>query len=84
MPYIKTILINFYQVNIGDKSCASYNLAYSSSIVIRDAVAYAYKHGSQDMYVDVGLQMCCIIKQALNDLNSMLWPPTADELKVDT
>jgi len=76
--------IAFAKVDPGDQGCVTYNLVYSSSISIRDAVAYAYKLGSQDKYVDVALQLRSIIKQAFNDSKPLPWPPTADDLEANS
>ena len=42
--------IAFAKVNPGDKGCITYNLVYSASISVADAVSYAYQLGSKDKY----------------------------------
>lgn len=74
--------IAFAKINPGDKGCITYNLVYSASISVADAVTYAYKLGSKDKYEDVALLLRRIIQQAFNESKSLPWPPTADDLEV--
>jgi hypothetical protein len=74
--------IAFAKVNPGDKGCITYNLVYSVSISVADAVAYAYKLGSKDKYEDMALLLRRIIQQAFNESKSLPWPPTADDLEI--
>ena len=74
--------IAFAKINPGDKGCITYNLVYSTSISVAEAVVYAYKIGSKDKYEDVALLLRGIIQQAFKDSKSLPWPPTADDLDV--
>ena len=74
--------IAFAKVNPGDKGCIIYNLVYSASISIADAVAHAYKLGSKAKYEDVALLLRSLIQQAFKDSKPLPWPPTADDLEV--
>jgi hypothetical protein len=74
--------IAFAKVDPGDKGFISYNLVYSASISIADAVTYAYKLGSKDKYGDVALLLHSTIQRAFNESKSLPWPPTADDLEV--
>ena len=64
--------MNFSKVSPGDKGCITYNLVYSASISLADAVTFAYKLGSKDKYEDVAQLLQSIIP----------WPPTAHNLEV--
>ncbi|KAK3700755.1 hypothetical protein QZH41_010937 [Actinostola sp. cb2023] len=77
-------LIDFAKVNPGDKGCITYNLVYSASISVADAVVYAYKLGSKDKYEDVALLLRNLIQQAFKQSKSLPWPPSADELEVNS
>lgn len=76
--------ITFAKVNPGDKGCITYNLVYSASISVTDAVTYAYMLGSKDKYEDVALLLRGIIQQTFNESKSLPWPPTADDLEVSS
>ena len=56
--------IAFAKVNPGDKGCITYNLVYSASISVADAVSYAYQLGSKDKYQDVALLLRSSIQRA--------------------
>ena len=75
-------LIAFDKVNPGDKGCITYNLVYSASISVADAVTYAYKLGTKDKYEDLALLLRGIIKQAFNESKSLPWPPTPEDLEI--
>ena len=73
-------LIAFAKVTPGDKGCITYNLVYSASISVADAVAYAYKLGSKEKYEDVALLLRSSIQQAFKESNPLPWPHSADDL----
>lgn len=75
-------LIAFAKVNPGDKGCITYNLVYSTSISVADAVAYASKLGSKDKYEDVALLLRSLIQRAFKESEPLPWPPSADDLEV--
>ena len=75
-------LIAFAKVNPGDKGCITYNLVYSASISVADAVTYAYKLGTKDKYEDLALLLRGIIKQAFNESKSLPWPPIPEDLEI--
>ena len=69
--------IAFAKVNPGDKGCITYNLVYSASISIADAVSYAYQLGPKDKYQDVALLLRSSIQQAFKEashFHSLLQP----------
>jgi hypothetical protein len=74
--------IAFAKVNPGDKGCITYNLVYSASISVGNAVAYAYQLGSKDKFEDMALLLRRIIQRAFNESKSLPWPPTADDLEI--
>uniref|UniRef100_UPI00358E3B67 uncharacterized protein n=1 Tax=Myxine glutinosa TaxID=7769 RepID=UPI00358E3B67 len=73
-------VIAFAKVNPGDRGCITYNLVYSASISVADAVTCAYNLGTKDKYEDVALLLRAMIQQAFNESKSLPWPPTADDL----
>lgn len=75
-------MINFANVNPGNKGCITYNLVYSSSISVEDAVAHAYILGSKDQYEDVALLLRKLIKQGFKNTKLLPWPPSADDLDI--
>ena len=77
-------LIAFAKVTPGDKGCINYNLVYSASISVADAVAYAYKLGSRDKYEDVALLLRSSIQRAFKESKPLPWPPSADDLEVNS
>lgn len=74
--------IAFVNVNPGDKGCITYNLVYSATMSVAEAVAFAYKLGSKDKYEDVALLLRSSIQQAFKDSEPLPWPPSADDLEV--
>ena len=77
-------LIDFAKVNLSDRGCITYNLVYSASISVAEAVAYAYKSGSMDKIKDVALLLRNLIQQAFKQSKPLSWPPTADDLEVNS
>ena len=75
-------LIAFAKVNPTDKGCITYNLVYSDSISVTDAVNYAYKLRTKDKCEDLALPFCGIIKRAFKESKSLPWPPTPDDLEI--
>lgn len=74
--------IAFAKVNPGNKGFITYNLVYSASTSVADAVAFAYKLGSTDKYEDMALLLRSIIQRAYKESTPLPWPPTADDLEV--
>ena len=74
--------IAFVNVNPGDKGCITYNLVYSATMSVAEAVAFAYKLGSKDKCEDVALLLRSSIQQAFKDSEPLPWPPSADDLEV--
>ena len=72
--------IAFTKVIPGDKGCITYNLVYSTSISVAEAVTYAYGLGSKDKFKDVALYLRSVVHGMFNDSTPLPWPPTADEL----
>ena len=62
-------LIACVKVNPGDKGCIAYNLVYSTSIPVADAVTYAYKLGTKDRCKDLTLLFCGIILRSNHQMN---------------
>ena len=75
-------LIAFAKVNPGEKSCVTYNLVYSASISVKDALAYAYNLGSKDKYEDGALLLRSLIQRVFKESKLLLSPPSADDLEV--
>ena len=67
--------IAFVNVNPGDKGCITYNLVYSATMSVAEAVAFAYKLGSKDKYEDVALLRRSSIQQVFQDSERLPWPP---------
>ena len=74
--------IAFAKVNTGDKGCITYNLVYSASISVADAVSYTYQLGSKDKYQHIALLLCSSIQQAFKEAKPLPWPPSAEDLEV--
>ncbi len=64
--------IAFAKVHPCDKGCITYNLVYSASISIADAVTYAYQLGSKDKYEDVALFFFYLKASAFNNLKILI------------
>ncbi|KAG1682931.1 hypothetical protein GQR58_010461 [Nymphon striatum] len=64
----------------GDRGCIAYNLVYSTSISVAEAVTCAYRIGSKDKFEDVVLHLRSVVQGMFNDSTPLTWPPTADEL----
>ncbi|KAG1674363.1 hypothetical protein GQR58_015101 [Nymphon striatum] len=62
----------------GDGGCIAYNLVYSTSISVAEAVTCAYRIGSKDKFEDVAWHLRSVV-QGMFDESTPL-PPTADEL----
>ena len=77
-------LIAFTNVTPGDNGCVTYNLRYSASMSVADAVTFAYKLGSKDQHEDVAMFLRIIIQQAFKPSKPLPWPPTADDLEVES
>ena len=75
-------LITFAKVNPGDRGCITYNLLYSDSISVEDAVTYAYKLTTKDKYEDLALLFRGIIKRTFKESKSLPWPSTPDDLEI--
>ena len=69
-------------VNSGDNGCITYNLMYSASISVADALTSAYKLGTKDKCDDLALLLYGIIKQAFKESKSLPWPPTPDDFEI--
>ena len=74
--------IAFAKVNPGDKGCITYNLVYSASISVAEAVSFAYQLGSKDKYQDVAQLLRSSIQRAFKEAKPLPWPPSADDLEV--
>jgi len=72
--------IAFTKVFPGDRGCITYNLVYSTSISVAEAVTYAYRLGSKDKFEDVALHLRSVVQGMFNESTPLPWPPTADEL----
>ena len=79
-------LIAFTNVTPGDNSCVTYtcNLIYSASMSVADAVTFAYKLGCKDQHEDVAMFLRRIIQQVFKTSKPLPWPPTADDLEVES
>ncbi|KAG1685366.1 hypothetical protein GQR58_009094 [Nymphon striatum] len=64
----------------GDRGCIAYNLVYSTSISVAEAVTCAYRIGSKDKFEDVALHLRSVVQGMFNESTPLPWPPTADEL----
>ncbi|KAG1682474.1 hypothetical protein GQR58_010998 [Nymphon striatum] len=64
----------------GDRVCIAYNLVYSTSISVAEAVTCAYRIGSKDKFEDVALHLRSVVQGMFNESTPLPWPPTADEL----
>lgn len=72
-------LINFTKTQ-GDKGCIEYILEYSANIALSDAVARAYRLGSEDELKDVALLLRNLILQGYQKSTPLPWPPSAEDL----
>ncbi|KAG1715021.1 Cystic fibrosis transmembrane conductance regulator [Nymphon striatum] len=68
------------EVFSGDRGCIAYNLVYSTSISVAEAVTCAYRIGSKDKFEDVALHLRSVVQGMFNESIPLPWPPTADEL----
>ena len=73
--------ITFANVNPGNKGFVTYNLIYSKTITINDAIAIAFRLGSRNKHEDVALYLRSIIQRAFNESKMQPWPPSADDLQ---
>ncbi|KAG1666825.1 PIN2/TERF1-interacting telomerase inhibitor 1 [Nymphon striatum] len=60
--------------------CIAYNLVYSTSISVAEAVTCAYRIGSKDKFEDVALHLGSVVQGMFNESTPLPWPPIADEL----
>ena len=75
--------IAFAKVNPGDHGCVSYVLVYNANISVAEAVADAYRLGSNDKYEEVAMLLRVVIQEAFKKSKSLPWPPTVDDLDID-
>ena len=71
--------IAFTKVFPGDRGCITYNLVYSTSISVAEAVTYAYRLGSRDKFEDVALHLHSAVQGKFSESTPLPWPPIADE-----
>lgn len=64
------------------KGCVSYILVYSGNLQTEDAVAHAYKLGSNDKVKDTALLIRSEIQSAFRSTGELPWPPTARDLQI--
>ena len=57
--------IAFTKVFPGDRGCITYNLVYSTSISVAEAVTYAYRLGSRDKFENVVLHCAVLFRVSL-------------------
>ena len=72
--------IAFTKVFPGDRGCITYNLVYSTSISVVEAVTYAYRLVSRDKFEDVALLLRSAVQGTFSESTPLPWPLTDDEL----
>ena len=68
----------------GDRECITYNLVYSTSISVAEAVTYAYRLGSRDKFEDVSLPLRSAARGKFSESTALPCSPTADKLDTST
>lgn len=75
--------VKFVNVKPSNEGCITYNLLYSASITVADAVAFAFQLASRNKVNDVAIILRSAIQRAFKESKSLPWPPLADDLDTE-